>query len=110
MCVHCVCNQVGGTVSGLLGDGTDKMSVTSAVIAMLVWPSSLLTTAMSAPETSNKITRWPLHITTPRSSRTNSHTTCLDVTKPAPVPELIEPALVRRARKPGLWMTIWSLR
>jgi hypothetical protein len=30
--------------------------------------------------TSNKITRWPLHITTPRSSTTNSHTTCLDVT------------------------------
>ena len=27
MCVHCVCNQVGGTVNGLLGDGTDKMSV-----------------------------------------------------------------------------------
>jgi hypothetical protein len=33
--------------------------------------------------TSNKITRWPLHITTPRSSTTNSHTTCLDVTEPA---------------------------
>ena len=30
--------------------------------------------------TSNKITRWPLHITTPRSSTTNSHTTCLDAT------------------------------
>jgi len=30
--------------------------------------------------TSNKITRWPLHITTPRSSTTNSHTTYLDVT------------------------------
>src|SRR5512133_3280078 len=30
--------------------------------------------------TSNKITRWPLHITTPRSSTTNSHTTCLGVT------------------------------
>ena len=30
--------------------------------------------------TSNKITRWPLHITTPRTSTTNSHTTCLDAT------------------------------
>ena len=27
LCVHCVCNQVGGTIHGLLGDGTDKMSV-----------------------------------------------------------------------------------
>jgi hypothetical protein len=25
--MHCLCNQVGGAVHGLLGDGTDKVSV-----------------------------------------------------------------------------------
>jgi hypothetical protein len=27
LCVHCVCNQVGGTIHGLLGDGTDKVAI-----------------------------------------------------------------------------------
>ena len=51
MWVHCVCNQVRGTVYGLPSDGPIRWRYMSAVIAMLAC-RTLRTTAKSAPEVS----------------------------------------------------------